>query len=349
MKKILFIVEDFYGGGAEKVLLNTASLLQENKANVIVYTLRNKIEHSIPDNIKPLDLAIVNRFTKSISNVFIEKIQAFLIYQKIMKEEPDVIISCSCDKITRHLPDNLNIYYWVHGNITGFASDNAKSYAKFKRFYNGKKLICVSHGIADDIIKNVQAKPLSCQVIYNPFDIAKIQRMADEPIIKPFEKYFIHIGSFEERKRHDRLLQAYKLSGIDTPLILMGKGALRLKIEMMIDDMGLGNKVTIIDFQKNPYPYIKAAQALILTSDAEGLPTVLIEALICHTPVISVDCPSGPAEILTGELKKFLCPLNDIQTIAASLTTQNESQTNIDKSYYQAFSSKETINKFMQL
>lgn len=349
MKKILFIVEDFYGGGAEKVLLNTASLLQENKANVIVYTLRNKIEHSIPDNIKPLDLAIVNRFTKSISNVFIEKIQAFLIYQKIMKEEPDVIISCSCDKITRHLPDNLNIYYWVHGNITGFASDNAKSYAKFKRFYNGKKLICVSHGIADDIIKNVQAKPLSCQVIYNPFDIAKIQRMADEPIIKPFEKYFIHIGSFEERKRHDRLLQAYKLSGIDTPLILMGKGALRLKIEMMIDDMGLGNKVTIIDFQKNPYPYIKAAQALILTSDAEGLPTVLIEALICHTPVISVDCPSGPAEILTGPLQDNLCALFDIPKIAQKISHMDIDKVYVPDHFYSPFSSSETIKSFMSL
>ncbi|MCU9925830.1 glycosyltransferase [Aeromonas caviae] len=349
MKKILFIVEDLYGGGAEKVLLNTASLLQDSGANVIVYTLRNKVEHNIPDNIRPINLAIVNRFTKSISNLFIEKLQAFLIYKKILAESPDIIISCSCDKITRHLPSHLNIYYWIHGNVTGFAKDNTKSYTKFKRFYNNKKLICVSHGIADDILNNVQAKPKLCQVIYNPFDIVKIQSMANEPIAKPFEKYFIHIGSFEERKRHDRLLQAYQLSGVDTPLVLMGKGVLRKKIETMINDMGLGNKVTIVDFQKNPYPYIKSAQALILTSDAEGLPTVLIEALICHTPVISVDCPSGPAEILTGELNKFLCPLNDIQKIAASLTTQNEGPTNIDKSYYQAFSSEETINKFMQL
>lgn len=349
MKKILFIVEDLYGGGAEKVLLNTASLLQDNGANVIVYTLRNKVEHNIPDNIRPINLAIVNRFTKSISNSFIEKLQAFLIYKRILAESPGIIISCSCDKITRHLPSHLNIYYWIHGNVTGFAKDNTKSYAKFKRFYNNKKLICVSHGIADDILNHVQAKPKSCQVIYNPFDIVKIQSMANEPIAKPFEKYFIHIGSFEERKRHDRLLQAYQLSGVDTPLVLMGKGVLRKKIETMINDMRLGNKVTIVDFQKNPYPYIKAAQALILTSDAEGLPTVLIEALICHTPVISVDCPSGPAEILTGELNKFLCPLNDIQKIAASLTTQNEGPTNIDKSYYQAFSSEETINKFMQL
>ena len=349
MKKILFIVEDLYGGGAEKVLLNTASLLQDRGANAIIYTLRNKVEHDIPDNIKPINLAIVNSCTKSISNFFVEKLQASLIYKKILAESPDIIISCSCDKITRHLPDHLNIYYWIHGNVTGFAKNNAKSYAKFKRFYNNKKLICVSHGIADDILNNVQAKPKSCQVIYNPFDIVKIQNMANEPIKKPFEKYFIHIGSFEERKRHDRLLQAYQLSDVDTPLVLMGKGALRQKIEAMINDMGLGNKVTIIDFQKNPYPYIKAAQALILTSDAEGLPTVLIEALICHTPVISVDCPSGPAEILTGELNRFLCPLDNTQAIATSLTTMDTNPIRINQNNYKRFSSKVTINDFMNL
>lgn len=349
MKRILFIVEDLYGGGAEKVLLNTASLLQGAGAHVIVYTLRDKVEHSIPENITPINLAIVNRLTKAVSNFFIEKMQAFLLHQKILKESPDVIISCSCDKITRHLPRHLNIYYWIHGNVTGFADNNDKSYAKFQRFYNDKNLICVSQGISDDILYNVKATPKSCQVIYNPFDVTKIQAMANEAIKLPFEKYFIHIGSFEERKRHDRLLQAYKLSGIDTPLILMGKGPLRQKIERMIEDLGLTKKVIIVDFQKNPYPYIKSSQALILTSDAEGLPTVLIEALICHTQVISVDCPSGPSEILTGKLRKYLCPVNDIQMLATSIASADQKSIDIYSDTYRTFSSEETIRHFMKL
>ncbi|MGL5814847.1 MAG: glycosyltransferase [Aeromonas sp.] len=349
MKKILFIVEDLYGGGAEKVLLNTASLLQEAGAKVSLYTLRDRVEHIIPENITPINLAIVNRLTKAISNTFVERLQASFIYIKILKESPDIIISCSCDKITRHLPNNLNIYYWIHGNVTSFAEKNDKSYAKFKRFYDGKNIICVSHGISNDILNNVKAKPKSCQVIYNPFDIAKIKFMANERIKVPFEKYFIHIGSFEHRKRHDRLLQAYKLSGIDTPLILMGKGVLRQKIEMMIEELNLTNKVVIIDFQKNPYPYIKSAHALVLTSDAEGLPTVLIEALICHTQIISVDCPSGPSEILTGELRKYLCPMNNIQTLATYLESADRELTKINPGTYQAFSQEETIDKFMKL
>ncbi|MBW3782869.1 glycosyltransferase [Aeromonas veronii] len=349
VKKFLFIVEDLYGGGAEKVLLNTASLLKDAGADVTLFTLREKIDHTLPDNIHPINLGIVTKLTKAISNVAVEKIQASLILKKVKEISPDVIISCSCDKITRHLPDTLNIYYWIHGNVTGFAKDNAKGYEKFKRFYNGKKLICVSRGIADDILHNVKATPKSCQVIYNPFDIEKIQALANEPFSKPFGKYFIHVGTFEERKRHDRLLQAYQLSGVDTPLILMGKGERRPHIEAMIEEMNLASKVKIIDFQKNPYPYIKAAQALILTSDAEGLPTVLIEALICHTPVISVDCPSGPAEILTKPLDKFLIPIEDISGLAMAITSVDRRRTSIDSNCYQPFSSESVTEQFISL
>ena len=349
VKKFLFIVEDLYGGGAEKVLLNTASLLKDAGAEVTLYTLREKIDHTLPDNIHPINLGIVTKLTKAISNVAVEKIQASLILKKIKEISPDVIISCSCDKITRHLPETLNIYYWIHGNVTGFAKDNAKGYEKFKRFYNGKKLICVSRGIADDILHNVKATPKSCQVIYNPFDIEKIQALADEPFSKPFDKYFIHVGTFEERKRHDRLLQAYQLSGVDTPLVLMGKGERRPHIEAMIEEMNLASKVKIIDFQKNPYPYIKAAQALILTSDAEGLPTVLIEALICHTPIISVDCPSGPAEILTTPLDKFLIPMGDINGLAMAITSVDQRRIPVNSNYYQLFSSESVTEEFISL
>ncbi|MGL4914935.1 MAG: glycosyltransferase [Aeromonas allosaccharophila] len=349
VKKFLFIVEDLYGGGAEKVLLNTASLLKDAGADVTLFTLREKIDHTLPDNIHPIDLGIVTKLTKAISNIAVEKIQASLILKKIKEISPNVIISCSCDKITRHLPETLNIYYWIHGNVTGFAKNNAKGYEKFKRFYNGKKLICVSRGIADDILHNVKATPKSCQVIYNPFDIEKIQALADEPFSKPFDKYFIHVGTFEERKRHDRLLQAYQLSGVDTPLILMGKGERRPHIEAMIEEMSLASKVKIIDFQKNPYPYIKAAQALILTSDAEGLPTVLIEALICHTPIISVDCPSGPAEILTTPLDKFLIPMGDINGLAMAITSVDRRRIPVNSNYYQLFSSESVTEEFISL
>ena len=93
MKKYLFIVEDLYGGGAEKVLLNTASMLKDTGFEVVIYTLRDRIEHILPDNITPINLGIVTKLTKTISNVFIEKIQASLILKKIKEISPDINIA----------------------------------------------------------------------------------------------------------------------------------------------------------------------------------------------------------------------------------------------------------------
>ncbi len=347
-KKFMFIVKDLYGGGAEKVLINTADLLQKKGQDVRVYTLRDRIEHELPSGVHPRNIACVNKFTQAISNVFVEKAQAKIIESEICRFAPDVIISCACDKITRHLPSSLNIYYWIHGGPLSFTKDAGKSCRKFKRFYENKNIICVSHGMADDVMKT-ETSLKSCQVIYNPFDIKCIQERSTEQVNLPFSEYFLHVGSFEKRKRHDRLLDAYKLSGIETPLVLMGKGGLENEIREKIATLDLGHRVMVMEFQKNPFPYIKNAKALILTSDAEGLPTVLIEALVCHTPIISTNCPSGPSEILVDELINYLVDCDDIPDLARAIRDVDQRPPEIAPSYYEKFSSENTISKFMEL
>ena len=347
-RKYLFIIKDLYGGGAEKVLINTAELLVKQGQEVIVYTLRDRIEHDVPSCVTVKNIGCVNRMTQAFSNVLLEKFQAALILQKIRNFSPDVVISCACDKITRHLPDDLNLYYWVHGSPLNFKGNVDKSCRKFIRFYEGKKLICVSHGMADDIRKSgVKLKEL--RVIYNPFNIEYINQRAEESITPPFAHYFLHVASFEERKRHDRLLDAYALSGVDTPLLIMGKGGKALEIKNRIKELKLEHKVMVMDFQKNPFPYIKRAKALLLTSDAEGLPTVLIEALICHVPVISSNCPSGPSEILVGKLRDYLVECEDIAGLAQAIRQMDIAPPAITPEYYQAFASRSVISEFLAL
>ncbi|GAA3543893.1 glycosyltransferase [Zobellella aerophila] len=349
MKNYVFVVEDLYGGGAEKVLLSTAKLLLDAGHGVHVLTLRDKIEHEIPVGLNPINIGCVNKVTKMFDNILFEKFQASVILKKINKLNPDVVVSCSCDKITRHLHKELNIYYWIHGNITNFSKNIKKSYKKARRFYSNKKIICVSQGIAYDLINCVGVNAESVQVIYNPFDENDIIKKSNlyQPDVSG--KYFISLGSFEKRKRHDRLLRAYKMSGVNTPLILMGKGGEEKEIIGMINDLDLTERVVIKNFEKNPYPYIKNAAALVLTSDAEGLPTVLIESLICRTPVISVDCPSGPSEILVDDLKEYLCPLEDEEKLAMLIKKIDSESVVIESKHFNRFLSKNCLGLFESL
>jgi glycosyltransferase involved in cell wall biosynthesis len=186
--------------------------------------------------------------------------------------------------------------------------------SRYKALYNSQKIIAVSQGVRDDLVNTLKIKS-DISVIYNPFNFSSIRKLASKPILKNIKKpYLIHVGRFASQKRHDLLLDAWKLANLNMQLLLITNKSKAL--EEMIFEKGLNNSVKIIGFQKNPYPYIRQSEMLILCSDRCGLPNVLVEGLICGTRVISSDCPSGPSEILTGNLKKFLFAPGSPQSLA---------------------------------
>lgn len=358
-KRFAFVIADLYGGGAQKVLLNTAEGLRQRGHRVKVFILRDVIEHELPPELDIVNLSLINKLTKAVSNVLLEKYQAHRISKALDAYEPDTIISCSCDKITRHIK-HPRLYFWIHANsIAGLPAQSAevkKKIGKLQRFYRNRNLITVSRGIKESLHDLAGISTDKIRVIYNSFDQdALIQAASDNAIDKkaPYTPhgYFIHVGTFEKRKRHDRLLKAYAASQASSPLVILGKGKADEKqaIQQQIDDLGLSASVTIVDYQRNPYPMIANAKALVLTSDREGLPTVLIEALLLHTPVISVDCPSGPREILTQELADFLIATDDGAGLAGAIARMDRDPLIVESRHYQAFLKETVLPQFEAL
>jgi glycosyltransferase involved in cell wall biosynthesis len=154
--------------------------------------------------------------------------------------------------------------------------------------------------------------------IYNGFDIAAIQKAAAQPATDlPREPFVLHVGRFMPQKRHDLLLDAWKI--ISLPLRLVLLTAPDPALERMIRERNLQGRVAVAGFQRNPYPWMRASELLVLSSDREGMPNVLVEALACGTRVVSTDCPSGPREILRGELARGLAPCGDAAALAAAM------------------------------
>lgn len=117
----------------------------------------------------------------------------------------------------------------------------------------------------------------------------------------------------------------------------------------MIKDRSLEDKVVILGFKKNPYPYIKNAKCLVLSSEREGLPTILIESLILGTPVVSTNCISGPSEILTGELSKYLAKVNDSNDLALKMKQIIKNNIIIKDEYIAKFSENNIIEQYLLL
>ena len=81
----------------------------------------------------------------------------------------------------------------------------------------------------------------------------------------------------------------------------------------------VAHRLILPGFQSNPYNWIKKAKALVLSSDYEGLPTVLLESIALGTKVVSSDCPHGPDEILTDELSRYLVPRRNPKALAEAI------------------------------
>jgi glycosyltransferase involved in cell wall biosynthesis len=158
-------------------------------------------------------------------------------------------------------------------------------------------------------------------------------------------EYLLSASAFRPVKRYDVLLEAYSRLTDAPPLKLLCNTAPAL--EKLIDKFNLAEKVEILGFTSNPYPVIKQAKMLILSSEREGLPTVLIEALILGTPVVSIDCKSGPSEILTGELSKYLAKINDTKDLSEKISKAVKRYPEIQQTFLNKFSDDDVYRKYM--
>lgn len=200
------------------------------------------------------------------------------------------------------------------------AAKSRRRAARYRELYGARPLVAVSRGVAADLCSSFAVDANRISVIANPFDIAAIRALSAEPCpLRPSVPYILHVGRFAAQKRHDLLLAAFAQTGLPRQLVLLTPPDAGLAA--LIARHGLEHRVTIADFQANPYPWMAGAELLVLCSDHEGLPNVLIEALACGTRVISTDCPSGPREILGGELARWLVPCGDIDALAAAMRT----------------------------
>ena len=155
----------------------------------------------------------------------------------------------------------------------------------------------------------------------------------------------VHVGRFVRVKRHDRLLQIaqdLKNRGIAFQLDLIGDGPLKNEIYNMSKEMALNNVVTFRGYQNNPFSWIARADVMLLTSDYEGMPLVLIEALTVGTPIVSTDVEFGPREIIENGVNGFVvAPKDDIQafvncvvTVLSDKTTFSENAKKSSERFY---------------
>jgi glycosyltransferase involved in cell wall biosynthesis len=215
--------------------------------------------------------------------------------------------------------------YSLHGTINWLnVHRNKLSLAYFswlhRRIFSGKQMLFVSRELQQDFL--AQAKIAGTQitsstVVNNPCDLQMIRKLAAEPIGFS-DPFIVSVGRLTTQKRYDILLRAYARIQTHCKLVLIGAGSQKSKLKKLAAELKLTDKVTFTGLDANPYRWVARAKMFVLSSDFEGFPNVVIEAVACRTPVVATRC-SGVADILTGEMSRGLVDIGDIDGLARTM------------------------------
>lgn len=328
MKKIFFILPSLHGGGAEKITINLAREISKQGyfVEIILFEKKGIYLEEIEKEIKIFSLN-AKKIRSSIIPLF--------IYLK--KNKPSVIISVmtNANIIALFLQFFLKIKVIVtEHNLFSQEKESLGFYKKKIYFFLAQilypraiSIVAVSNGIANDLINNVKINKKKVITIYNPIDIDNIKKNINEKIVHKWignDNFIVilGIGRLSSQKNFSLLIHSFsqfKKKKPNAKLVILGEGEERKELEKLIFKLKLTNDIDMPGFIKNPYPYLSKSNIFVLSSNYEGLPTVLIESLICRTQIISTECGSGPREILKSGKYGAIVPINNINCLSLAM------------------------------
>src|SRR5574337_1561356 len=227
------------------------------------------------------------------------------------------------------------------------------------RFYAwADAIIAVSDGVADDVARVTSLPRDRITTIYNPMVTPELQEKArttiDHPWFAPSSPpVVLGVGRLAAQKDFPTLLKAFaRVRAVrKVRLIILGEGKERPELEILVKGLGVAADVALPGFALNPFPYMMRASVFVLSSAWEGLPGVLIEAMACGCPVVSTDCPSGPAEILDGGAYGPLVPVGNDAALAKAVLSVLETPPDPDRLRAQAamFSVDRSVDQYLEV
>lgn len=325
-KRILILIDSLYGGGAEKSMLTLALAMNALGHDAQLLILSKNMVYQPDCIVHCLYNKKVRLKGRKNGQVHAEQLR-----QKVAELEAS---DGSFDLILANLEETYRItsmcgfshvFYVIHNSLEQTLKRTLRmgpfKYIYLKRLLsclNGKHLIAVSRGVETEIKNGTLIEPASIQTVYNPFDVEEIRRLSQQPEANlPVGRYIVHLGRAARQKRHDILFDSLRHVNPDVKLVCLSSDTAKLR--KLAKAKGVSDRVILPGFQRNPYPWIKAASLLVSCSDYEGFCNALVEAMICGTVPISTNCPHGPNEILCGELASLLVPVRDSRALAQKI------------------------------
>lgn len=323
--KLAFFVQDLRGGGAERNVVRRVNFIAALGHDVDLVLVRKRGDYlgEVDPRVNVVDLDC-RRTMQAIPRLaaYIDRVRPVALSAHMTHTNVAAVLA---RMMARHKPRLVVVEHnQFDRNLalkTGLVRLAYRSAGWAYRFADG--IGAVAKGVATTLSRELDVPLERITVIYNPVVDDTVFERAREPASHPFlagpDPVLVAVGRLTRQKNYPLLLEAMARLAVPARLIVLGEGDLRAELEARRDALGLSGRVDFPGFLPNPFAVMAAADAFVMSSDWEGLPTVLIEALACGTPVVSTDCPSGPSEILEEGRFGRLVPCGDAEALARAI------------------------------
>lgn len=328
MKKILFYIDSMQKGGANRVMANLTDYFYEKGVDVILVNdvLPNKDipEYKVNGLVKRIFLNI------SEVNIVLSNLKRIIKLRKVIFEEkPDCVLSFMGPPNVRML---LASVFLPCRKVVSVRNDPNREYGRNiikKTIINCLFLLadgCVfqTEDASKYFLKHIRRKST---IILNPvnesfFNITSLE----------IRKNIITVGRLYPQKNHKLLIHAFSMISQKYPedkLIIFGEGPLKEELKEYAYNLGIGERVVFPGAISNVNIELSRAKVFVLSSDYEGLPNALMEAMACGTAVVSTDCPSGgPKYLLKKSNAGILVPCNNTNKMAEAISIMMSDEMN---------------------
>jgi len=327
--KVLFIIPDMSSGGTQRKVIMLLRYLNSKKIYPKLVLFKKEGVHlsELPDDVRIIDLKKRSRYSffiliLKLAKIFRsekpDKIISFIYYSNIISVLAKIISRISSTLIISE--ESVPFGYLLNTRM----GDVKRALIRFT-YRKAQKIICVSKGLREYIIKYCGLPESRVIAIYNPIESEKIYKLSIEEVKHPFfdkkidgELLIISTGRLSIAKRYDILLKVIEnvRERKKVNLIIIGDGELKKDLIIQRNNLKLNDCVEFIGYQQNPYAWMSKSDLFVMTSQYEGFSYVIVEAMACGVPVISSDCPFGPIEIIRNNINGNLVPFGDIEKIS---------------------------------
>ena len=318
--RILFYISTIKGGGAARVMTNLANCFANDsdlKAEVFLLTnFTADVEYTLSENVNRSYIeekeTSENRIKKNIR-------RCLALRRAIKKMNPDIVVSFMQENDVRNLVANIGLK-----NVKSVMSVRNDPQVLFSGWLRNRIFRFV-YNHADGVVFQTEEARKWFGENFRPKSKVIINQTAEKFYnVKRFDsvKGIVTFGSYLPKKNHSLLIRAYAkiANDIKDDLYIYGNGTLEQDYKRLIDELKLTKRVHLCGVTDHPETILASSKLFVLSSDHEGMPNVLLEALASGIPCISTDCPcGGPKAVIDNMENGILVPTNDVDALADAM------------------------------